>query len=122
MNSSTFSWADIGAAVQEPGNTPPPEPPVDTWKSEKSTRPHCAPAAAPTGVLNVNWRGMALLPLGFDEYTQRCAGVFVGKPFVSRRTCCTLIRPGWPTGEPPTSASHCENVMPLGNDVSRKAS
>ncbi len=64
-NSSTFSCGVIVAgSPHSSGNLSAPDPPVLTWKSENITRPHCASGAAPTGVLNVNWRGLSGLSAG----------------------------------------------------------
>src|SRR5437667_163620 len=59
MNSRTLSCGVIGvAAPHSPGKVVPPVPPVLTWKSLKSTRPHWLVGAAPTGVLKVYSSGV----------------------------------------------------------------
>src|ERR1700690_371280 len=57
--SSTFSCGVSGlAAPHSAGKVPVPEPPVLTWKSLNSTRPHCCAAGTEIGVLKVNSTGV----------------------------------------------------------------
>src|SRR5207248_1448522 len=57
--SSTFSCGVSGLAVpHSPGKVPVALPPVLTWKSENSTRPHWFIGIALSGVLKVNSTGV----------------------------------------------------------------
>src|SRR6185437_5876534 len=88
-----------------------------TWKSSKSTRPHWLAAAAPTGVLNVEY--MRTLPIWLSlMFIQSWVGDTVPGHFVSHRRTLSGICPR--IVDAPMLWSHCASARPLGNEVLMK--